>query len=258
MLPRKGDFRAPSDRSGRGRIPAFGRPEARIAGVYIEFADALFKPPKDAEKPDYGGRLEFYQRRWRRARNRRNGSRWRCSGPMPAATGCERRGRVVPTIHPEPRRARAGDRGPVPPGRVLVGNRDLKQARRVWQDLLAAYPDSRSRAGGRGPVSACPHVEHPPAGDRRAVEPGRRRRCGRSWRGFPPTNWPAPRISTWPRVTFIRGRHEDAAAILRQFVADPRYRELRRDSRCLGPRWAAATSCKRNTPRRSPPGASTW
>ena len=176
MLTRKGDFRAAElIVQAEAEYLLSADRKQRIAGVYLEFADALFKPPKDTEKPDYARAAEFYQKALE-------------AGPEPAKrievelllAECRQQSSVNAAaglyqqfIQNHPRHALEVE-ARFRLGECWLATGDLKQARRAWQDLLAAYPDSPVRAGGRGTVSACPHVEHPRAKKRRRVES----RCG--------------------------------------------------------------------------------
>ena len=62
-LARKGDFRAAEliVRAEAEYLLSADRKQ-QIADIYLEFADRLFKPPKDTEKPDYARALEFYRK----------------------------------------------------------------------------------------------------------------------------------------------------------------------------------------------------
>ena len=62
-LARKGDFRTAEliVRAEAEHLLSADRKQ-QIADIYLEFADRLFKPPKDAEKPDYARALEFYRK----------------------------------------------------------------------------------------------------------------------------------------------------------------------------------------------------
>ena len=62
-LTRKGDFRAaePIVRAEAEYLLSVDRKQ-QTAGIYIEFSDALFKPAKEDEKPDYAKALEFYRK----------------------------------------------------------------------------------------------------------------------------------------------------------------------------------------------------
>ena len=65
-LARKGDFRAAEliVRAEAEYLLSADRKQ-QIADIYLEFADSLFKPPKDTEKPDYALRWSSTARPWR-------------------------------------------------------------------------------------------------------------------------------------------------------------------------------------------------
>lgn len=62
-LARKGDFRAAelAYRAEAQYLFSLDRKQ-EIAGLYLEYADALFQPPKEDQQPDYAAALDFYQR----------------------------------------------------------------------------------------------------------------------------------------------------------------------------------------------------
>jgi len=62
-LARKGDFRAAEliYRAEAEYLLSTDRKQ-QIADIYLEFADAYFKPPKEDQKPDYAKALEFYKK----------------------------------------------------------------------------------------------------------------------------------------------------------------------------------------------------
>ena len=166
-LARKGDFRAAEliFRAEAEYLLSADRKQ-QIADIYLEFADAYFKPPKDDQKPDYAKALEFYQKALE-------------VGPKP-----EKRIEVELLVAAVP--AEAGQATPRRPalyekfikdhadspldvearfrlGECRLAEGNLKQARRVWQDLLAKYADVAVGADRRGAVPPGRDLEDPQA-----------------------------------------------------------------------------------------------
>ena len=88
-LARKGDFRAAEVivRAEAEYLLSTDRKQ-QIADIYLEFADALFKPAKDDVKPDYAKAFEFYQEGARcRAEAGEADRGGTADGPVPAEFG---------------------------------------------------------------------------------------------------------------------------------------------------------------------------
>ena len=81
-LARKGDFKAAElvVRAEADYLLSTDRKQ-QIAGIYLEFADALYKPAKEDQKPDYAKALEFYTKALEVGPKPRRGSRSSCSWP---------------------------------------------------------------------------------------------------------------------------------------------------------------------------------
>ena len=143
---RKGDFRA-AELAYRGEAERLLSPERRnqLARVYLEFADAHFKPPKEGENPDYQKALEFYQKALqigpcadRRAEVELLAGQ--CFENLKNYAEAEKSYTQFIQDHPDvpleiEARFRLGECR-------LTDN--LREARRVFQDLLAKYGDAKS------------------------------------------------------------------------------------------------------------------
>ena len=88
-LSRKGDFRE-AEAIMRAEAEYLLSPEwkRQIADIYLEFADAHFKPAKEDQKPDYAKALKFYaQGAGGRAERGKTAGNRIADGPVPAETG---------------------------------------------------------------------------------------------------------------------------------------------------------------------------
>ena len=245
MLARKGDFRAAEliVRAEAEYLLSADR-KAQIAGVYIEFADALMKPPKDGEKPDYGKVLQFY----------------------------------VKALEVGPTAAQRIELEML----VAQCRQNLQlwtEAAELYQQFIRRHPGQRVEIEARFRLGECRL-----AAEMRAERGGHGKTCWRPTPTRGPRvaeaqfqlarTWNIPQPATDEQLnlgvaalrTFVsrfpahklasvayldmaesciyRGRHEDAAATLRRFVADPRYRDCAEIPAARG-RWAAATSYRK-------------
>jgi TolA-binding protein len=224
-LARKGDFRSAEliVRAEAEYLLSADRKQ-QIADIYLEFADAYFKPPKEEEKPDYKKALEFYRKALE-------------VGPKP-----EKRTEVELLVaecqqnlkqygpaaglfekfikdHPDgPLNVEARYRL----GECRLAEGKLKEARRTWQDLLAEQKDSESERIAEATF-----------------------KLSRTWKIPKPDNNEQLSLGTAALQTFIgrypdhklasqahleiaqsnvhRGRFEDAVAALKRFLAEKRY-----------------------------------
>ena len=181
-LARKGDFRAAEliYRAEAEYLLSADRKQ-QIADIYLEFADTYFKPPKEEQKPDYaqgpgvlpegaGGGAEAGEADRGRA----------AGGRVPAeAEQARRGGRALREVHPRTIRQSPLDieaRYRLGECRLAEGN--LKEARRVWQDLLAKYVDSQSERIAEAQFNLARTWQIPAADQRRGAEPGHGRAGG--------------------------------------------------------------------------------
>jgi alpha-2-macroglobulin len=146
-LARKGDFQAAEQvyRAEAEHLLSADRKQ-ELADIYLEFADGYFKPADEQQKPDYTKALEFYNQALE-------------VGPKP-----EKRAEVELRVaqcyqelgnHQEAakRFAQFTKDHPTSPldlearyrlGEVQLALNQREEARRTWQDLLAAYADNKS------------------------------------------------------------------------------------------------------------------
>ena len=264
-LARKGDFRA-AELIYRGEAEYLLSVDRKqeIAGLYLEFADAYFKPPKEEQKPDFAKALEFYKRALE-------------VGPKPEKRAevelliaqCHQRlGKLDEAIGLYAAFIKERDAGPLAVearydlGDCQMAKGDLRGARRTWQDLLAKYPDSReeriaeasyrmSRTYGippgeppvPQPQAANPPVQLPaqqapvqlpvpapaapgPSGPQSSEALTLGVAALESFIEKFPTHRLASKAYLDIAVSYLHfGRFDDAAKTLQRLLADPRYRE---------------------------------
>ncbi len=245
-LARKGDFRAAEViyRDEAAYLLSENRKQ-EIADIYLEFAQAYFKPPKEDQKPDNAKALEFAKK----ALEVGPKSDRRAEVELLVARCLQRLGKLdeAAALYEKFIQEHAADQLDVEArynlGETRLTQGNAKQARRAWQDLLAKHTDVAS--------------------DRVAEAAFR---LSRTW-GVPPLDegstqtaavqnrqTAAPRVSTddlnlgiaaleafverFPNhklasrahvdiaTSYIAyGRHEDAVRSLKRFLADPRYQD---------------------------------
>ena len=207
-LARKGDFRAAEliYRAEAEYLLSADRKQ-QIADIYLEFADSLFKPPKDTSRsPTTPRPWSSTARRWRLGRSRRSRSKSKCwPAQCLAALGEVGRGgrgstrSSSRTIRGMPLAVEARFRL----GECRLAEGDRKQARRVWQDLIAGQVGNLSHKHGGAKsdhiadaqFQLCSHLEHSQAPERRRIEPRRGRAAGFLGAVSRTTSWPA--ALTW-------------------------------------------------------------
>ena len=198
-LARKGDFRSAEliYRAEAEYLLSTDRKQ-QIADIYLEFADTYFKPPKEEQKPDYAKALEFYKKALETGAKPEKqieielliGQCQQNLASRPKRPRCS--SSSSRTIPPSPLDIEA--RWRLGTCRLAEGN--AREARRVWQDLLAKYVDSQSPrvADAQFDLSRTWNIPNPRR--RRAIEPrhgrvaglpgtlsqARQRRPGPSWK----------------------------------------------------------------------------
>ena len=144
-LARKGDFRSAEliYRAEAEYLLSSDRKQ-QIADLYLEFADAFFKPPKEEQKPDYQKALEFYQKALEVGPKADKKAEIelllaRCQQELKKldeAIGLYEKFVKEHAASPLDIEAR------YQLGECQLAKGNFKEARRVWQDLLAKHRDS--------------------------------------------------------------------------------------------------------------------
>ncbi len=237
-LARKGDFQA-AEQIYRAEVDYLLSADRKqeIADIYLEFAEAYFKPKDELEhKPDYAKALGFYGQALE-------------VGPKPARrmeielqmARCQQLLNQLPDAaarytqfikdHPDaPSLVEARYRL----GEVQQAQNQPEEARRTWQDLLAAHPDSKSDLIPKAAFNLSVTYALPnPSSDEdlnlgvAALESFLKRY---------PDHKLAPQAYLRIAGSYVaRGRFDDAVKSLRRFLAEPRYadREELADARSL-------------------------
>ncbi|MGA2256767.1 MAG: tetratricopeptide repeat protein, partial [Thermoguttaceae bacterium] len=228
-LARKGDFRSAEliYRAEAEYLLSTDRKQ-QIADIYLEFADTYFKPPKEDQKPDFAKALEFYKKALETGAKPEKQieielligkCQQNLNQPAAAATLFEQFIKDHPTNPLEiEARWRLGT------CRLAEGN--AREARRVWQDLLAKYVDSQSPrvADAQFDLSRTWNIPNP--GDNEQLNLGTA--ALRAFLERFPKHANAGRAHLEIAQSYLnRGRPGDAVAALKQFLADPRCRECK-------------------------------
>lgn len=224
-LARKGDFRAAElvYRAEAQFLLSDDRKQ-EIAAIYLEFADAFFKPEKDDVQPDYKRALEFYQRALdvgpkRDSRMQIELRIARCHQKLGNNADAVRLHEKFVKQYPDSplaieARFRLGE------SQMAAGARPT--ARRTWQDLLAAHKDAKSEL--------LPEAAYKIAGTYNLPQPHSDEQLTlgvAALRSFLKT-YPEHKLASAAHLTIAksyqhRGRFEDAVDTLQGFLADERY-----------------------------------
>ena len=226
-LARKGDFRSAEliYRAEAEYLLSNDRKQ-QIADIYLEFADTYFKPPKEDQKPDYAKALEFYKKAIEVGPKAEKQievellvalCHQNLGKPGEAAPLYEQFSKDHPTSPGDVEaRYRLGE------CRLAEGNR--REARRVWQDLLAKYVDSQSGriAEAQFNLSRTWSIPQPNSDEELSL--------GTAALAAFLERFPQHKLSGKAHLEIAesylhRGRHEDAVAALKQLLADPRCRD---------------------------------
>jgi hypothetical protein len=224
-LARKGDFRA-AELIFRGEAESFLSPQRRheLANVYLEFADLCFRPLAEEQPPDYAKALEFY----RRALEAELEEQRQIEVELRVGTCLQKLGQDEPAAaayaalsknHPQSAldieaRYRLGE--------CRLKQRNLKEARRVWQDLLAAYAQSKSDRVPEAAFHLAETWQVPAPTTDEELNLGTA--ALESFIERFPSHKLAARAHLQIAQSFVaRNRYEDAVAALNRFLKDPRY-----------------------------------
>ena len=235
-LARKGDFRAAEliVRAEAEYLLSADRKQ-QIADIYLEFADRFFKPPKDTEKPDYARALEFYRKALEVGPKPAKRIEVEMSAAQCVSSVCRNWPAAAALyekfIQDHPRHALAVE-ARFHLGECRLAEGDRKQARRVWQDLIAgqAANASEKRGGAASPWIADAQFQLARTWNIPKPENDEELNLGvAALRAFV-ERFPAHKLAGQRHLeiaeSFVaRGRHEDAVAAIGQFLADPHYRD---------------------------------
>jgi uncharacterized protein YfaS (alpha-2-macroglobulin family)/tetratricopeptide (TPR) repeat protein len=224
-LARKGDYRGAEViyKAEAERVLSLDRKQ-EIANVYLEFADAYFKPTKIDQQPDYAKALEYYSK----ALEVGPQTEKRIELELKIAECQQRLGQHNQAIalltrfikdHPAHKlvieaRYRLGE------SYLAAGNR--MDARRTWQDLLELHVDSPSPRVAEASFRLGETYGLPNPQDNEDLALGVAA-LQAFLEKFPEHKLAGPANLVVIQSYLQRGRHEDAVAAAKKFLADERY-----------------------------------
>jgi uncharacterized protein YfaS (alpha-2-macroglobulin family)/tetratricopeptide (TPR) repeat protein len=235
-LARKGDFRS-AELIYRDEAEYLLSDERKqqLADIYLEFADTYFKPPKEEQKPDYAKALEFYKKALEAGGNAEKqavielhiGECLQNLGKFgEAAAQFEKFIKDHPGMFAFPAspldieaRWRLGT------CRLAEGNQ--REARRVWQDLLALYvdkPQLSRMADAQFDLSRTWNIPNPQNDEQLNLGTAALRTFLERF----PTHKNAGRAHLEIAQSYLaRGRAADAVTALKEFLSDAHCRDCK-------------------------------
>jgi len=224
-LARKGDFRAAElvYRAEAQFLLSEDRKQ-EIAGLYVEFADTYFKPPKEDQKPDYERALDFY------GRALSVGPKLDCRVRVELLIGqCQQKLNKLKEAadlyrkflrehvdHPLVVEARFRL------GETLLASKQPAEAREAWQDLLDLHEGSASDLLPQAAFRMAETYQLPAPENEEQLSLGVAA-LRRFLENFP-KHALASKAQLWIGLAYRnRGHFADAAATLTAFLGDERY-----------------------------------
>ena len=224
-MARKGDFQAAEViyRQQAADLLSIDRKQ-EIADIYLQFADAYFKPADENQPPDYAKALEFYNKALevgpkpeRRIEVELRVAR--CYQELKNLPEAAKRFAQFSKEHPDsPLDIEARYRL----GEVQLAQNQREEARRTWQDLLAAYPDDPSERVAEAMFNlsqtyGLPNPENDEALDRGVAS------LEAFIKRFPEHKLAGQAFLRIAQSYLHCGRNEDVVRILTRFLDDKRY-----------------------------------
>ncbi len=236
-LARKGDFQAAQSivRAEAEYLLSADRKQ-QIAQIYLEFADLHFNPPKKERQPDYQKAHEFYEK----ALDVGPKPETRAEVELLAARCLQQLGQLdeataryeqfikdhANSLLDVEARYRLGE--------CRMALNQWKTARRVWQDLLAKHVDSPSELIAEAALGLARTWRVPEPNSDEELNLGTAALEAFIER-FPAHKHAGMAHLDMARSHMHRGRHQTAASLLKQFLANDRYkdREETADARAM-------------------------
>lgn len=224
-MARKGDFRAAevTYREEAEQLLSVTRKQ-EFADVYLEFANAYFKPKDDHQQPDYAKALEFFGKALE-------------MGPQPDkqaevellvgqcyqaqsqfAEAAKRFSQFLKDHPASPLAVEASFRL----GECQLAQNQREEARRTWQDLLAAHADSESGRIAEAAFQLAATYGLPNPGSDEDLGLGVAA-LEAFLKKYPMHKLASKAHQQMAAGYFNRGRHEQAVQELKRFLADVRY-----------------------------------
>ncbi len=250
-LARKGDFRsAEVIYRAEAEYLLSSERKQQLADIYLEFADSYFKPPKEEQKPDYAKALEFYKKGLEAG-----------AKPETQAEVELRIGECLQNLNKFGEAAAQFEKfvkdypGPIAPKAVIspkgvtvswpawafhnlqieasyrlgacrLAEGNQREARRVWQDLLAEFVDSPSPriADAQFDLSRTWNIPNPQNDEQLNLGTAALRTFLERF----PTHKKAGQAHLEIAQSYLnRGRAADAVAALKQFLSDAHCRDCK-------------------------------
>ena len=227
-LARKGNFQG-AETIYRAEVEQLLSParKQQIADLYLEFADAYFKPKDELQhKPDYQKALEFYLQ----ALEEQPAGERRIEVELAVARCHQLLNQLPQAVErynqfiKEHAEAASVVEARFRLGEVQLAQGQAEEARRTWQDLLSLFPDSRSEqiAEAAYNLSLTYGIPNPNSDEDlnlgvAALESFLKR--------FPDHKLAGQANLRIAESYMARGRHEEAVGVLNKFLSDPRYAE---------------------------------
>ncbi len=250
-LARKGDFRGAEliYKAEADYLLSTDRKQ-QIADIYLEFADSYFKPPKEEQKPDYAKALEFYKKALETGGKpekqieielligecQQNLGKFAEAAALfeqfikdhpasiPSSAGKGEASETSPHPNPLPKGEGTDIEARYRLGQCRLAEGNQREARRVWQDLLAKYVDSQSPrlADTQFDLSRTWNIPNPQDDEQLNLGTAALRTF---LERFPKHEKAGQAFIEIAQSYINRGRPADAATALKQFLSDPRLRE---------------------------------
>ncbi len=227
-MVQKGDFQSAEQvyrREADALLSADRKQE--LADIYLHFADSYFRPPKDDQKPDYQQALEFYQKALE-------------LGPKPekrteielVVAQCQQElGKTSEAIALYEQFIKEHAESPLAIearfrlGQCLMAEQRPAEARRAWQDLLAAHGNAASPRIAEAAFQLSRTWGMPDPQNDEQLTLGLAALDAFLER-FPNHELAGEAHLDAARSLIGRGRHQDATTRLETFLADERHRQL--------------------------------
>ena len=229
-MARKGDFRgAELIYRAEAEYLLSDQRKQQLADIYLEFADTYFKPPKEEQKPDYAKALEFYKK------GLDAGAKPESQAEVELRIGeclqnLNRFGEAAAQFEKfvkEHAKSALDIEARYRLGACRLAEGNQREARRVWQDLLAKYvdkPQSPRLADAQFDLARTWNIPNPQNDEQLNLGTAALRTFLERF----PTQKNAGQAHLQIAQSYLnRGRAADAVAALRQFLSDAHCRDCK-------------------------------
>lgn len=228
-MARKGDFQNAElvYRSEAGVLLSADRKQ-ELAGIYLSYADGYFRPPKPDEKPNHQLALEFYEKALEMGPRPEK----RAEAALRVAECLQRMERTDQAVSQYTRFSEEYPRSPLDVearyrlGECRLARHDPREARRVWEDLLAAYPNASSDRIAEAQFNLAKTWSVPEPATAEALSLGVAALEGFLER-FPGHKLAGEAFLAMANSYSHRQRNDDAARVLSRFLKAERYQQCK-------------------------------